>query len=138
MRRIAIAFMILGLAACGGSETGDTAAAPEGSPKGTLAAPGSPAAGKAYGESTAAATATSPVAQRCLDLVADAKFAEAVPVCIKAAGMDPEDARVKEALQTARAKAAGLPDVAAEADKAASEAGSKMQDAAKGMGQKLQ
>jgi hypothetical protein len=131
MKRIAIAFVVLGLAACGGSESGDTATAPE----------GSPAAGATAQEGTGAAggsAATSPTAQRCLDLVREAKFAEAVPVCTRAAGMDPEDARVQEALQTARAKAAELPDVAAEADEAAKEAGSELEGATKGMGPKLE
>jgi hypothetical protein len=44
---------------------------------------------------------------KCLDLVNHAAFTEAVPVCVRAAGLDPENTAVKQALETARKEAAG-------------------------------
>lgn len=47
-----------------------------------------------------------PESTRCLDLVNDRAFTEAVPVCVRAAGLDPENTAVKQALETARKEAA--------------------------------
>jgi hypothetical protein len=49
---------------------------------------------------------TDPSVPQCLDLVQADKYAEAVPVCTRAAKVDPDNAEVKKALETARAKAA--------------------------------
>jgi len=49
---------------------------------------------------------TPPESAQCLELVGRGAFAEAVPVCVRAAGLDPDNAAVQQALETARTKAA--------------------------------
>lgn len=53
-----------------------------------------------------ASAASPPESAQCLDLVGKARFEEAVPVCVRAAGLDPENTAVKQALETARTKTA--------------------------------
>lgn len=48
---------------------------------------------------------TAPESARCLDLVNDGAYREAVPVCVRAADLDPENTAVKQALETARTEA---------------------------------
>jgi hypothetical protein len=48
--------------------------------------------------------ATPPESARCLELVEQAAFSEAVPVCVRAAALDPDNAAVQQALETARGK----------------------------------
>jgi hypothetical protein len=47
-----------------------------------------------------------PESAQCLELVRQAAYSEAVPVCVRAAGLDPDDTAVQEALATARARSA--------------------------------
>jgi hypothetical protein len=54
----------------------------------------------------AAAMAATSESGHCLELVNHAAFTEAVPVCARAAGLDPENMAVKQALETARTEAA--------------------------------
>jgi hypothetical protein len=54
----------------------------------------------------ASAANTPPESARCLDLVNDGAFGEAVPVCVRAARLDPENAAVEQALETARTETA--------------------------------
>lgn len=46
------------------------------------------------------------MSEHCLDLVNGGAFTEAVPVCVRATGLDPENTAVKQALETARTEAA--------------------------------
>jgi hypothetical protein len=59
----------------------------------------------------AATTTATPIvatseSEHCLDLVNDDAFTEAVSVCVRAAGLDPGNTAVKQALETARREAA--------------------------------
>ncbi len=46
------------------------------------------------------------ISVNCLALVADRKFEEALPVCVEAAGLEPENLEVQQALETAQTEAA--------------------------------
>jgi pyruvate dehydrogenase E2 component (dihydrolipoamide acetyltransferase) len=78
------------------------------------------------------ASVTPPESASCLDLVEKASFTEAVPVCVRAAGLDPNNTAVQQALTTARAKS--VPSASAAADQASKGAGSALPGA---LGQKL-
>jgi hypothetical protein len=125
MRGILVAIVAIGWIACGGSDAGDTAgtAQPEKAPPVSSA----PEAAKTP---PTPELSTDPQAQRCLDLVRQSKFQEAVPVCLAALDVDPDNAQVKQALDQARTEAAKL--AAAEAA-AGSEAASELGEAAGGM-----
>jgi hypothetical protein len=104
-RLVAITLAALALA-CGPQEraqTGGQATPPVEAPAATGAAqpavPPTP-------EPPAAEAAADPQAQSCLDLVASAQFAEAVPVCTAALAANPADQAVKSALAQAQAEAA--------------------------------
>jgi hypothetical protein len=75
----------------------------------------------------AEADVTPPESAQCLELVKQASYSEAVPVCVRAVGLDPDNTAVQEALATARAKsatsAAGVTD---EASKGAAAATGKL------------
>jgi hypothetical protein len=58
------------------------------------------ACGSAVSESLPA-----PGSEHCLDLVNGGASTKAVPVCVRAAGLDPENTAVKQALETARTEA---------------------------------
>jgi 2-oxoglutarate dehydrogenase E2 component (dihydrolipoamide succinyltransferase) len=68
-------------------------------------APAAPEAAPAMPSAPAEAV-TPPESAQCLELVGRSAFAEAVPVCVRAAGLDPDNAAVQQALETARSKAA--------------------------------
>jgi hypothetical protein len=131
MRRIFVATLIVGLAACGGSE-GDG-----GSPGASA-----PAGGTGAAEATAQ---THPDVESCLDLVSQAKFSEAVTVCARAATLDPDNQEVRDALATARREAAAMAASAAKtageaaqgAEAAADEAAEGAKDAADAMGKQM-
>ena len=59
-------------------------------------------AGEMAGEAAGAVTGGG--SQGCLDLVAEGKFAEAVPVCTEALAADPTNQAVKDALDQAKAR----------------------------------
>lgn len=46
-------------------------------------------------------------AESCLGLVGEAKFAEAIPVCTQALGLDPSNTAVQQALEKAKSEATG-------------------------------
>ena len=98
------------LAACGNpsSESKQTAMQ---SPIPPTTAPRVAAAPPAQTEAPAArpAVVQPPESAQCLDLVGREAFAEAVPVCVRAAGLDPANQAVRQALETAQTKAASAP-----------------------------
>ena len=108
--RLALMIVILALVACGGSDTAktDTAKTAVETPKaaGGDAPAKAPVAAAPAGEPAAPEPAANPDAQSCLDLVSQAKFQEALPVCMAALRIDPENAAVQEALSTAKAESA--------------------------------
>ncbi len=154
MRKLQATFGCLALSfvlACGGggesgSGTPDVAATPP-------AGAGSDESGMAAGEPGHGETAASihPTSQRCLDLVAAAEFQKAVPVCLEAVGIDPDNEEVARALDDAKkgmvqaqAEAADLAegaagsaaDAAGSAADAAGSAADAADEAAKGLMEK--
>ncbi len=129
IQKILLALALLALAACGGQDTAagdaDVAASP-------------PASETATGESgSATGGAASPVVASCLDLVDQERWSQALPVCTRALGMDPENNDVQRALETAKAESARQAGAASEklaegqaaADDAAQRAGTARQNA---------
>lgn len=113
MRRgVVIAFAVLGLAGCG--QKADT---PTEGAQGTGTAPAPAAAAKSDVSAGASQDAAS-----CLDLVAGEKYGDAVPVCSRALNLDPANEKVKDALETATAKASAAAGAAGEAAEGAADA----------------
>jgi hypothetical protein len=84
MRIFAVSLIVLALAACGGQDRG-------------------------AGEEPAAVgsgAALDPAVQDCLDLVSQARFSDALPVCTKAAESYPANAEVTAALEQAKQQVA--------------------------------
>ena len=116
MRRFAIALSILALFACGEAEA--VVAETE-----ELVAISEPAA----------AEQVDPQVASCLDLVRQTKFQEALPVCLAAAAIDPDNQQVQDAVAKAQAETAKMAGMAeAEGDAAA-----QADEAAKGLAGKL-
>jgi hypothetical protein len=142
MKPLALVLLFAGLAlACGQGEPGGGQTPPV-SAKGTeQAAPAAPAPPAAPAAPAAPSAALAPESQRCLDLVAEARFQEAVPVCLTAASADPGNQQVRQALERARGEAAKLADVQGAAEGAAAgaveaakeSAASQVDEAAKGV-----
>jgi hypothetical protein len=126
MRRgIIIGFVVLVLTACGQGQKGSTegqAAAPSAAAP-TEAAP-SAAAGAEAAKPDVSAGANQDAAS-CLDLVANAKYSDAVPVCTRALSLDSTNEKVKTALETANAKVAEAAGGAADAAKGAADEATK-------------
>jgi hypothetical protein len=129
-RLVAISLAALALA-CGPQERAQTGAQ-ETPPVEAPAATG--AAEPAMPETPAppAAEAADPQAQSCLDLVASAKFVEAVPVCMAALEANPANEAVKSALAKAQTEAAKTAAAGAAADAAAGAAAGEAAGAAAG------
>jgi hypothetical protein len=126
MIRLALTIFVLALLACGGSDTAQTdtatsAAAPE----------AAEAATPSGAEAAAPAAPANPQAASCLALVSQAKFSDAVPVCMAALKIDPDNAAVQGALHTAKAESASTAASGA-ADAAAAGANSALGDATGG------
>jgi predicted Zn-dependent protease len=82
------------------------------------------------------AAEVAPEVASCLDLIGQAKFQEALPVCLAALKIDPDNEAVQDAVAQARtetAKMAGSGEAAASAGEAAGQA----EEAAKGLTGKL-
>lgn len=131
MRRLALTLSILALVACGETETTPTAETEAPAPVSAAveAAAPEPAAPAATAE-------TAPEVASCLDLIGQAKFQEALPVCLAALEIDPDNEAVQNAVAKARtetAKLAGSGEAAATAGEAAGQAG----ETAKGLTEKL-
>lgn len=143
MVRLAIVISVFALLACGGSETEQTGGAGSAAAGGeTESAPApakttTPQAAMPQATTPQAAATVDPKVQSCLDLVSQAKFQEALPVCAQALSIDPNNQQVQQAMSRAReesaklsaAKAAG----AAAAEGAAQGATSKLGEATGGM-----
>jgi hypothetical protein len=106
MIRLALSIFVFALLACGGSDTAQTGDAD--AAKTTAAAPAADDA-PPVAASPSGADAEVPVnleATTCVGLVTEAKFQEAIPVCMAALRIDPEDTAVQAALETAKTKSA--------------------------------
>jgi hypothetical protein len=138
MVRLAFVISVIALFACSGSDDGQTTDTGGAQQVGAdemerTAAP------KAL--EPAATTAVDPKVESCLDLIRQAKFQQALPVCLAALAIDPDNQQVRDAVDQARAETAKL--AAAEAaggaavEGAADEASSKLGEATGGMADKL-
>jgi hypothetical protein len=137
MRRLAVTLSILALFACGQGDTGpgEESQAPSG-----VSATGDEAVMVETEEvvisEPAAADQVNPQVANCLDLIRQTKFQEALPVCIAAAAIDPDNQQVQDAVATARAEAAKMA-VGETAEGAMGEAAGQADEAAKGLAGKL-
>jgi hypothetical protein len=142
MKRLAVTLSILALFACG---QGDTGPAGESEVPSGVSATGDEAAMPDTEEpmaipEPAAVEQEDPRVANCLDLIKQAKYQEALPTCLAAAAIDPDNQQVQDAVATARAEAAklaGAGEAAEAAEGAAGEAAAQADEAAKGLADKL-
>jgi hypothetical protein len=139
MVRLAIVISVFALLACGGSDSNQTGDAGGVPPVETavdedvieIPEPAMP-------EPTAT---VDPKVQSCLDLVSQSQFQQALPVCLAALNVDPDNQQVQDAVAKARTEAAKLAAAeaagSAAAEGAAGEAASKLGEATGGMADKL-
>jgi hypothetical protein len=128
-RKVVWLVVLLPMLACGGeSGTTDRSATPG------AQAPDAPvSAGKAI--TGALQGQVDPNVTGCLDLVGAGKFSEAIPACLRAVSVDPNNADVQEALKTARSQIPA-PDTSAAAgaaDEAAGKAATELEKAKQGL-----
>lgn len=129
------------LLACGGSDSGQDSAGSAETPPVAAANGGGAPTPEAPSAPAAAEPSTDPQVQSCLDLVRDGQYQQAVPVCLAALKIDPNNQQVKSALaraQTQTASAADAQDAAtaaagAAADSAQGDASAKLGEATGGM-----
>jgi len=128
MLRVAIAILLLATLACGGQDSGS---APATGGAGTSES-GSGAMPTSGDVEKALEAAVDPAVQSCLDLVREQKYTEAVPACTRAAKVDPDNAEVTSALQSAREQAAAA-QMPPDADDAGEAGEAALEDAKKGL-----
>jgi hypothetical protein len=118
---------LFALIACGGEDTGQTT--------GPGGAPLAPAAGERAGvpDAPEPPAMPHPQVQSCLDLIRQAAFERALPVCLAALSVDPDNEEVKAAVAKARSEAAKLAAAEEAAEGAAEDAASKLGEAAGGV-----
>ena len=128
IRTFIVMAMVVGLAACGGGSKGDGEGAK------------APAAGHGAAEDTGSDTvgkavekAADPNVQGCLAKVKAGEYQAALPLCMKAAEIDPDNNDVQAALDKAKTGAASAAASGSDAAKAADDAKNQV-DAVKGMG----
>jgi hypothetical protein len=133
MVRLAVVISVFALVACGGSDTSQTGDAPPvdaAAEEAVVPAVPEPAAPEP-------AATVAPEVQSCLDLIRESEFQQALPVCVAALDIDPDNQQVKDAVAIAGTETAKL--VAAEqaggaaAEGTAEEATSKLEEATGGM-----
>ncbi len=133
MVRLIVTLFVFAVLACGGSDTPQTGgAAPVGSSGGERVS---------VPETPEPSVALDPRVQGCLDLVRQAKFQDALPVCLAALKGNPGNQQLEDAVAQARAETAKLA-AAQAASQAAGEgaaegAASKLGEATGGMADKL-
>ena len=132
MMKLIVTIFVFAVLACGGSDTGQTGDAGGAALRGESA--------NASGTPEPSAT-VDPKVQGCLDLIRQSEYQEALPVCLAALKVDPDNQQVQDAVDKARAETAKL--AAAEAasqavgEGAAEQATSKLGGATGGMADKL-
>ena len=137
MARLAIIISVFALLACGGSDsgqTGDASGVPpvEATMDETAAVPPVPEPAV-----PAPAATVDPKVQSCLDLISQSQFQQALPVCLAALAIDPDNQQVQDAVAQAQAETAKL--AAAEAageaavEGAAADTASQLEEAAGGL-----
>ncbi len=141
MARLAIMISVFALLACGGSDTSQTGDA--GGVPPVEAAVEETAEVIAIPEPAIPEPAmpVDPKVQSCLDLIGQSQFQQALPVCLAALNIDPDNQQVQDAVAQARTETAKLAAAetagAAAGEGAAEEAASKLGEATGGMADKL-
>ena len=138
LRIIAISLLLMAI----GCSQGDPAPAVSASPDAATesATPATPTPENAATESTDSAATPPASVQGCLDLVNQARFAEAIAPCTLAIEQAPENQEVSAALETAKSEAAAASQQAAvDATSAAQKAAdAPTQEISEGMGKAIQ
>jgi hypothetical protein len=122
MKRWIVMMLVLGLVFVGCSRPAEESAPPEAEKaaveveKSAVEKEAVETAKEALPEETAQAEEADPDVANCLQLVSQAKFADALPVCLAALKKHPDNDQVKEAVESAQA---GVGDAAAAATDAA-------------------
>ncbi len=132
----AIAFgLLLAMAACGGQDvsTTESGATPDVSARPAAGAPAAGGAASAPADSAAAAGAATASADAvdCLGLVEQARYAQAIPVCMRALEIEPNDRELRQALTTAKAEAGQMAAAGADAEAQARAAAESTESAAR-------
>jgi hypothetical protein len=128
MKRLAVTLSMLALLACGGTETAQTTGSEAVPP---VSAEGEAAPAPELPEPTAALEPAPEVAS-CLNLIRQQRFQEALPICLAALEVDPDNLEVQAAVEQAQSETAKL--AAAEAAASApSEAAAQLDEAAKAL-----
>jgi hypothetical protein len=126
MRRFAVTLSILALLACGGTDTAQTSG-DEATPPVSAVGDAAPAPEIPEPEATAEVAAE---VVSCLNLIREKQFQEALPACLAALEVDPENVEVQAAVEQAQTETAKL--AAAEAaESAQGEAAAQAEEAAK-------
>ena len=127
MKTLWIALLAVGFAACNSGTTTSNTAGSAGESASQATKPAARAAGELV--NSALQKATDPEVQGCLSKVKSGAYKEALPLCLKAANIAPDNQQVSDALATAKRKAAVNVGQADEAKKQLNALG----DAAKGV-----
>ena len=142
MVRLIVTFLVFAMLACGGSDTDQAGAGAE--PVGAGGAEPVAASGgerASVPETPEPSVTVDPKVQGCLDLIRQSKYQEALPVCLAALNVDPDNQQLRDAVDTARAETAKLAAAKAASqaagEGAAEEATSKLGEATGGMADKL-
>ncbi len=128
MKRWVVMMLVLGLAFVGCSRPADQSAPPE-AEKATVEKEAVESTKEALPEEAAQAGEEDPDVASCLQLVSQAKFADALPVCLAALKKHPDNDEVKGAAKKAQAE---VGDAAAAATDAAQDAQEDAEEKAQG------
>ena len=99
MRRLAVTLSMLALLACGGTDTAQTSGS-EGLPP--VSAAGETAAPAPEIPEPTAALEPAPEVASCLNLIRQQRFQEALPTCLAALEIDPDNVEVQAAVEQAQ------------------------------------
>lgn len=111
MVRLIVTLFVFAMLACGGSDTGETGAVGDAEPAGESAsAPDmpAPAATPKPAATPAPAASTDPKVLGCLELIRKGRYEGAVPICLAALEVDPDNQQVQDALAKAKAETAKM------------------------------
>jgi hypothetical protein len=135
MVRLIVTLFVFAMLACGGSDTGDTGAVGGEQPAAESAsAPDMPTPAAKPAATPEPAASTDPKVLGCLELIRKGRYEGAVPICLAALEVDPDNQQVQDALAKAKAEAAKMAAAKAASqaagEGAAEQASSKLGEAA--------
>ncbi len=138
LRIIAISLLLMAIGCSQGDQPPAVSASPDAATESTT--PPTPAPENAAADSSDSAASQPASVQGCLDLVSQARFAEAIAPCTLAIEQAPENQEVAAALETAKSEtAAASQQAAVDATSAAQKAAdAQTQEISEGMGKAIQ